>query len=234
MLYWLILGIFWGLWRASPLAELGAGALDGNQLIAYLAVTEWIAFAVSLPYREIEADIQGGAIAMRLARPFPYNLAMLATWAGEVAYRVIMVGAAGMLAVLYSTGAVGLTPTGAALLAFAGMLSALLVLLWHLQIGHAAVWMGISAPLFWIWQKFLFVLGGLIMPLTIYPPTLGAIAKASPFAAMLFAPGSLVFDGSWPHSAGVLGQQLFWLGVSALSAVAVERAAQRRIFEQRA
>ena len=90
MLCWLILGIFWGLWRATPLTELGAGALDGNQLIAYLAVTEWIAFAVSLPYREIEADIQGGAIAMRLARPFRYGLAMLATWACEVACRLIV------------------------------------------------------------------------------------------------------------------------------------------------
>jgi len=232
LLYWLILGIFWGLRRATPLAELGLGALDQDRLVSYLAVTEWIAFAVSLPYREVEADIRSGTIETRMLRPFPYGLAMLATWTGEVACRLIVLGAAGVLAVLYATGSVGLTPASAALVGLAGALGALLVLLWHLPIGHAAAWLGVSAPVFWIWQKFLFVLGGLIMPLTIYPPALGAIAKASPFAAMLFAPGSLMLDGSWPHAATVLAQQLLWLAVSAFAAVAVERAAQRRFLER--
>lgn len=231
LLYWLILGIFWSLWRATPLAELGVGALDPKRLVAYLAVTEWIAFAVSLPYREVETDIQSGAIETRMLRPFPYGLTMLAIWSGEAAYRLIVLGVAGVVAVLYATGSIALTPASAALVALAGALGALLVLLWHLPIGHTAAWLGISAPIFWIWQKLLFVLGGLIIPLTIYPPALGAVAKASPFAAMLFAPGSLMLDATWPHAATVLTLQLLWLAVSAFAAAAVERAAQRRVFE---
>ena len=111
------------------------------------------------------------------------------------------------------------------------LISALLILLWHLQIGYAAAWLGVSAPTFWVWQKCLFVLGGLIMPLTIYPASLGAIARASPFAAMLFAPGSLMLNDRPAHAARTLALQLAWLALSALTAVAVGRGALRRFTE---
>ena len=86
LLYWLILAIFWGLWSATPLHELGSAELTEDRLLAYLAVTEWIAFAVGLPYREVEAEIQSGTIDMRIARPIPFGLATLAIWVGEVGW----------------------------------------------------------------------------------------------------------------------------------------------------
>src|SRR5260370_42680040 len=57
LLYWLILGIFWGLWSATPLHELGSPELTEDRLLAYLAVTERSAVAVCLPYREPAADM---------------------------------------------------------------------------------------------------------------------------------------------------------------------------------
>jgi ABC-2 type transport system permease protein len=232
LLYWLILAIFQGLWSATPLHELGTPELTQQRLLAYLAVTEWIAFAVGLPYREVEAEIQNGTIDMRLARPIPLGLATLAIWTGEVGCRFVVLGGAGLVALVYVTGATGLTLSGAVLLIFSVALAALLVLLWHLQIGFTAAWLGASAPTFWIWQKCLFVLGGLIMPLTIYPESLGAIARASPFAAMLYAPGSLMLSEGTEHAVSAIALQLVWLTLSVLGAVAVERGALRRLREQ--
>ena len=232
LLYWLILAIFQGLWSATPLHELGTSELTQQRLLAYLAVTEWIAFAVGLPYREVEAEIQNGTIDMRLARPIPFGLATLAIWSGEVGCRFVVLAAAGLAALIYATGATALTLSAAVLLVFSVMLAALLVLLWHLQIGFAAAWLGASAPTFWVWQKCLFVLGGLIMPLTIYPESLGAIARASPFAAMLYAPGSLMLSEGTEHAVSAIALQLVWLTISVLGAVAVERGALRRFREQ--
>ncbi|HKX07863.1 MAG TPA: ABC-2 family transporter protein [Stellaceae bacterium] len=230
LLYWVILAIFWGLWSATPLHELGT-EFTQERLFAYLAVTEWIAFAVGLPYREVEAEIQGGTIDMRLARPIPFGLATLAIWVGEAACRSVVLASAGVGALLYALGTIPLPmPSGALLLASVA-LSVILVLLWHLQIGLVAAWLGMSAPTFWIWQKLLFVFGGLIMPLTIYPAGFGAVAKASPFAAMLFAPGSLMLQDGAEHAAWTIGLQLAWLALSILCAVAVERAAVRRFVE---
>ena len=231
LLYWLILGIFWGLWSATPLHELGTGELTQERLFAYLAVTEWIAFAVGLPYREVEAEIQGGTIDMRLARPIPFGLATLAIWVGEAACRFVVLAGAGATALLYALGTIPLTVPSAALLLASVALSVILVLLWHLQIGLVAAWLGMSAPTFWVWQKCLFVFGGLIMPLTIYPAGLGAVAKASPFAAMLFAPGSLMLREGAEHAAWTIGLQLAWLTLSILCAIAVERGAVRRFVE---
>jgi len=230
LLYWLILAIFWGLWAATPLHELGTAGLTQDRLLAYLAVTEWIAFAVGLPYREVEAEIQGGTIDMRLARPVPFGLATLAIWIGETACRLVVLGAAGLAALLYALGMIPLTAPTAGLLVISVVLAVLLVLLWHLQIGLVAAWLGMSAPTFWIWQKCLFVFGGLIMPITIYPAGLGAIARASPFAAMLFAPASLMLNGA-EQAISAVSAQLAWLALSILGAVAVERGAIRRFVE---
>ncbi len=231
LLYWLILGIFLGLWNATPIHELGSSSLTEARLFAYLAVTEWIAFTVGLPYREVEAEIQAGTIEMRLARPVPFGLATLAIWIGEVGCRFVVLAAAGLGAMLYALGTIPLTAPAATLLVISVALAVLLVLLWHLQIGLVAAWLGMSAPTFWIWQKCLFVFGGLIMPLTIYPASLGAIAKVSPFAAMLFAPASLMLRDGVAHAISTIALQLAWLALSILGAVAVERGAIRRFVE---
>lgn len=232
LLYWLILAIFRGLWSATPLHELGTPEFTEERLLAYLAVTEWIAFAVGLPYRELEAEIQNGAIDMLLARPIPFGLATLAIWTGEVGCRLVVLAGAGLAALFYATGATALTLSASIPLVVSVALAALLILLWHLQIGFAAAWLGASAPTFWVWQKCLFVLGGLIMPLTIYPASLGTIAKASPFAAMLYAPGSLMLSEGTKHVISTIGLQLLWLGLSVLGSVAVERGALRHFQER--
>jgi ABC-2 type transport system permease protein len=231
LLYWLILAIFWGLWNATPLHELGTTELTEARLFAYLAVTEWIAFAVGLPYREVETEIQSGTIDMRLARPIPFGLATLAVWIGEVACRFAVLAAAGLAALLYALGTVPLTLPTAALLIASVALALLLLLLWHLQIGLVAAWLGVSAPTFWVWQKCLFVFGGLIMPLNIYPASLGAIASSSPFAAMLYAPGSLMLRDGADHALAAISLQLGWLLLSILGAVALEHGAVRRFAE---
>ena len=68
LLYWLILAIFWGLWRATSLAELAAAQTTPARLFWYLAVTECIACAVGWPYRAVEAEVASGRIAQATAR----------------------------------------------------------------------------------------------------------------------------------------------------------------------
>jgi len=186
--YWLILLIFWALWRATPLQELGRPGLDAARLFWYMAVTECVVIAVGFPYREIERAILSGEIAIPVA--------------------VIP-------AMVLSTA-----------------IATLLVLLCHLQLGYAAAWVGSPAPLFWIWQKMTFVLGGLMIPLALYPEPFGSLAEASPFAAMIFAPASFLLDASSPAIAGTLGLQLLWLIVIGLMTWLVERAAAARFAER--
>ncbi|HEY2111628.1 MAG TPA: hypothetical protein VGH25_07855, partial [Dongiaceae bacterium] len=98
----------------------------------------------------------------------------------------------------------------------------------ELQLGYAAAWTGSSAPLFWIWQKMTFILGGLMIPLTLYPAPYGSLAAVSPFAAMVFAPASFLLDASPRAILATLALQLFWLAVIGTATLLVARAAAAR------
>jgi ABC-2 type transport system permease protein len=228
-LYVIVLVIFWQLWRATPLGELGAAAPSPQALLWYLVITEWIVFTAAARYREIEAEVLGGTLESELLRPLPHAIATLARWAGSSAYQLAVLGVVGGLA---GWGLTGSLPPHAELLPWvvlSAVLALALALLCHLQLGYAALWTGTAAPAFWIWQKLLFVFGGLLFPLSLYPPVLRDAAENSPFAAMLFAPASLVFGASAARLAALLANQLVWLGVLAALAVLVSRRATARV-----
>jgi ABC-2 type transport system permease protein len=65
---------------------------------------------------------------------------------------------------------------------------------WHVWIGLLAFWLEDVAPVYWVWQKLAFVLGGLMLPLTMYPGLVQAVAAITPFPALLGAPASLVLE----------------------------------------
>ncbi|HET6521746.1 MAG TPA: ABC-2 family transporter protein [Geminicoccaceae bacterium] len=232
LLYLLILGIFWHLWRATPLEELASPGLGVPELLWYVAVTEWVAFAAGLPYREVEESIQGGHIEAALVRPLPFAVATLAAWAGAACYRLIVLGAAGTAAAGWLTGTVPIGPAAVVPLLAAGALGCAIALLFQLQLGYAAAWIGSSAPPFWIWQKLLFVLGGLLLPLHLYPEPLRTVAGLSPFAAILFAPGSLVLAPPAAEVAAALARQLVWLALIAGATLLVDRATLGRLADR--
>lgn len=209
----LILMIFWAMWRATPLGELGETAPTVVQLFWYLAATETIAMSVGFPFRLVETEIHSGEIATALLRPSHYALATLANWLGDMTHRLLVVGTAGFVCGVWTTGVVPFdATTGIAL--FVGLwLAAAMLLISQLWIGLLATWMRSTAPVFWIWQKFMFVLGGLMIPLTLYPSWLEAIALATPFPAMFFLPAALVLDGSATRIAFMFAAQAFWIGL---------------------
>jgi len=228
-LYVIVLAIFWQLWRATPLRELGPSGPSSEGLLWYLAITEWIVFAGGARYREIEIEVASGAIESALLRPLPHGLATLARWLGHCAYQLIILGAVGLGAGWWLTGS--LPPLGALapVVVLSSGLGLALVLLCHLQLGYAAVWIGSAAPAFWVWQKLLFVFGGLLFPLGLYPDLMRRLSEASPFAAMLFVPGSLVFGADAQQLAALVGVQLAWLGVLGAVTLLVGCQATRRL-----
>jgi ABC-2 type transport system permease protein len=226
-LYVLVLAIFWAIWGATPLHEMH-GAPPRESLLWYLAITEWIVFIVGGRYREVERDILSGAIESALLRPVSYGAATLARWSGGCAYQAIGLLVVGVATTWLLTGSA--PPHGLLLpaVALSSALALALILLCHLQIGYAAVWLRVAAPVFWIWQKLLFVFGGLLMPLFLYPPLLRQAADASPFAAMLAGPASLMLDGG-ERLGAVLAMQLAWLAILGALALAIGHLATARL-----
>ena len=233
LLYLLILVIFWQLWQATPFQELGLPDSAAADLLWYVAITEWIVFAAGNPYRSVEEHIRSGQIETALLRPLPYSVATLAEWVGAAAFHLLALGLCGVTAAFWLSGTMPITFEIAAPLVVAGGLGCAIVLLFQLQLGYAAAWIGASAPLFWIWQKLLFVFGGLLLPLTLYPDALREVAVVGPFAAILFAPASLILTPAPSSIAAILGQQVIWLLVILLMTALVDRATAARLVDRR-
>jgi ABC-2 type transport system permease protein len=226
LLYGLVLLIFAGVWQATPLREIPGLGYDSQSLIWYVAVTEWIVFAVGYPYRQVEADVLKGRIAWLAQRPLPYAVQVAAEWTGAAGFRAMVLGLFGFALTVAMTGTLPIGPAAAPGLAASAVLSMALLFLLQLSIGFVAVWLRTAAPIWWVAQKSFFVMGGLLLPLSIYPDGLRLAAEASPFAAMLYWPASLVFEpAGW---AMVMLRQAAWLAaLIGLAWLAQQRALAR-------
>jgi len=222
----LILGVFSSVWRA--VAE--SGGVAGRQpaeMLWYLAVTEWVLMSAPLVQFQMEEDIRRGDVAYEITRPASWLGARLAHGLGALAVRapVLLVVA---FAAAWSIAGPPTRPAGLGVAIAIGLVASMVVTLFHVGIGVAAFWLGDVAPAYWIWQKLLFVLGGMLIPLTLYPEPVRFVARASPFAAMLFVPGSLALDAD-AALLPLVAEQLSWLVALALMVVLVDRAALARL-----
>ena len=65
----------------------------------------------------------------------------------------------------------------------------------------------------WIYQKFVFILGGFLIPLDFYPNWLQTIAKALPFAYMIYGPSKLFVSPSVDLFINIISLQIVWIVV---------------------
>lgn len=184
LFYVVVLFIFSRVW-----AKLGK---DGGSYVWYLAVTEWVLLSQSRVYVEIERDVRSGEVAYQLTRPTHYLAVKLAEAAGETLIAMLVLAVVGgVAATLITAGAPG-EPVGLLFALVLGVLASAVLLLASALIGLCAFWLQDCSPLYWIWQKCVFVLGGLMVPLALYPEWLRVLALCLPFSAIVAGPGSMV------------------------------------------
>ena len=221
-----LLLIFSRLWQV--VAERGGlPGVSDVEMLWYLAITEWVMLSLPLLHLEIERDIRSGDIACRLARPLSYLGQRLAEASGEAALRGITLGIGGAAIAWALTGGLPHDPRGLLLALPLVVLATALGLLSLAAIGLVAFWIQDCSPVYWIWQKAAFVLGGLLLPLEIYPDWLRQIALATPFSALMYGPGRMAFGWDPAFAATVALKLVFWLAVTVLLLVWLYRRALR-------
>src|SRR5690606_25009617 len=120
-----------------------------------------------------------------------------------------------------------LLPLVASIAAGAGLLLAV-----QIAVGVSTAWLGTARPLFFIVQKLMFVLGGLVLPLEAYPRALAAVAWLTPFPAMLYAPASATLDVTGAVTIRLLALQGAWLVLAWIGVLALGRALERRLVRE--
>lgn len=190
LLLWLFVLIFSRLWSAV-LPPSGARTHGATEYVWYLAITEWIMLSQPQLYLEIEREVRSGEIVYHASRPISYVGDKLAQTFAELALNLSVLGGAAFVSAYVLGGGLPSDPRGLVLSLPLAMLASVLLALIHTLIGVAAFWLLDCAPVYWIFQKCCFVLGGMLVPLELYPRWLHAVALASPFSALLHGPGSM-------------------------------------------
>ncbi len=224
----LILFIFTRLWTVVLEGDPIDGASVDN-FVWYLAITEWIVLSVPLVHVDIEQDVRNGDLVYRLTRPLPYPIAKLAEGVGDLLVRMVALGVFGVALAFAYTGTVPLSPLQAALTVGLGVSAGALTLVFYTTLGLCAFWVHDTRPFYWMWQKAAFVLGGLIVPLQLYPAWLRRVADLSPFSALLNGPGRMALGGSLSDAGWVVVKLSVWTVVAGLLLGAVYRRAVRAV-----
>lgn len=216
--------IFYQLWKVTFAAS-GSDSINGLSLhntMWYLMMAETIELSRPRVARTIADNVKDGSIAYLLNKPYDFLLYQFSVSMGETIFRALMTAVFGGAMVWWLAGAPPalqswpltiITVLGAWVLNF----------LANGMIGLAAFVSEEVAPFEWIYQKFAFIFGGLLIPLDFYPQWLQNIAFALPFPAMTYGPSRLFVSPDAGLFASVLGQQSIWVFVLGILLVSAYR-----------
>ncbi|HWQ11429.1 MAG TPA: ABC-2 family transporter protein [Roseiflexaceae bacterium] len=226
-----ILFIFLQLWRVT-FAESGAARLGGltlAQMLWYLAITEAIVLSAPRVSHEVDQDVRTGALAVQLIRPLAYPLSRLGMTLGERLVRFALNAAVGAAIALAFVGPIPLAPQGLLLFAVALLAAFVLDFLFLLLIGLAAFWIEDTSGLWLIYSRVTMILGGMLLPLELFPAQLQPLLRALPFSGMVYGPGRMFVLPDAGFLAELFARQLAAAALLSLAAAAVYRAGIRRI-----
>lgn len=225
LFYVIVVAALSGLWRAAaahhPVVGYSAVALTW-----YIATSEASICAIQIRLiEEIGNDIAAGTVAVELLRPISVVTVRIAMQTGRALARLACLIACGALFALLVAGRP--PNAGAALLAVPSLVLAVAA---NLSLQHAvaamAFWVRDARSAWFIYQKFIFILGGMLLPLEVLPSALHTVALKLPFMAMAYAPARLASGHFEP---GLLLVQALWLVVMLGAATAAFAAGQRRL-----
>lgn len=244
----LFMGVFMALW-STAFEVSGRAELEGYtlaEMVWYLAMTETVALSTSRIFIEISEKVKAGDLAYTLARPLSYPFFQVANSLGNSAPRFLLnlLTAAAVVGlgmrqgpVLSPSASLGINSVEGAgslpgLATFLGMaaLALLLDAFLAVLIGLLAFWLEEVTPVFWIYQKLLFTVGGLFLPLEMFPEWLQQVARWLPFQFITYAPARafVAFEPDFVLQA-VTGQVVYIAVLSALVALVWRRAQQRLV-----
>lgn len=225
--YAVILVVFVALWRAAEAANDGSIAgYTYAEVLWYVAAAEATVIATKpRMIEDIGDDIGSGVISVEMLRPVSVVGFRMAAEMGEAVVR--LVGAVVVGAIMVSV-IVGPPPSAVGLLLAAPAMP--LGVACNLALQHAfaaaAFWLQDAKSSWFLYQKLVFLLGGMLLPLELFPESLERTARFLPFLTTAYVPARLLSGHPDPI---LLLLQLGWLAVLLAGALGVFRAGERRL-----
>lgn len=211
----LIMFIFVQLWSVVYESQ-GTAEIAGLTLadtIWYFLIAEMIELGKFRHDQRISEEVKDGSIAYTLIRPYNYLAYHFFNGLGETLVKVGLIFLLGFPIVMIYVGLPNLTLSGLIPFVLVFFLALLLDFFMASSIGLLAFVVEDTFPFRLIYQKLIFILGGLLIPLDFLPAWLRRIARLLPFSQVTYAPAKLFVAFEWQLFWGTLALQLFWIGI---------------------
>lgn len=208
--YFIFVSVYHAIYRAIFGGAAEVGRLKLPEALTYVAVA-WVlrSFFTNALDREVTEDVRRGDISLWLLRPVDFAAARLAGAAGEAMLRaaIFTTPAAVLVALVYPV----LPPAslGAALgFLTAAVLALAIAAQINLLVGMLAVFTEHTAGVQRAKNAAIDLLGGVLLPLSIYPEWAQAVLAWLPFQAVAYTPVAVYLGKLEPLRA--LGVQAAW------------------------
>lgn len=211
-----ILYVFIQLWRTTY-SVTGTDQIAGLTLadtIWYLVLTETIMLSRMRVASKIAEEVRDGSLAYTVGRPYSYLLYHFFNSVGDTLPRMAINFIAGSILVALL---IGPMPQTNLLAVFVTVMLALALDFCIIGlIGLAAFFTEDVNSFDLIYQKILFILGGMMLPLDFLPAWLRDISLVLPFNAIIYAPARLFVQFDWPRWLNTVVMQVVWIVVFAV------------------
>lgn len=226
----LILFVFLQIWKA---VYAGKADIDGYtiaQMIWYLTLTEVILFSTgSHKIDVIGEEIRSGAIANALLKPFNYVGREFSVLMAEFVYSFTIIGTVGVILAYILVGTISVTFVGLFLTALLILGAAMISFLIVLSLALLALWLEDTSSIMWIYQKLLFIVGGMLVPLDFYPHWLQQAVQYLPTAYIMYLPARLFVHFSYADFMSALIGQVVWILVLTITVLFIYHRGIRKV-----
>ena len=213
------------LWQA-----IGHHGFDPVDIVWYLVMNETLFFSYdSKIIKQITNDVRFGNVGYHLMRPISYFAQQLTESMGIFCAKLPFLMIGGSVLAYLLTGGLPTTPCGMVVIFPLMIMSGLFTSVCLVAIGMLALYMHNPNSIYIVWQKFMFVFGGLFFPLTIYPEWMQRIATLTPFPWGVYEVSRLIYEFSWPIAFNAALHLIIWTAVAFLIANRMSKVLLRKV-----
>lgn len=201
---------------------------DAVKMVWYIAVAEAVVNGVDQRLMiRIGEDLRRGDLTVELLRPVTLVWMLMAREIGRSIARFAL-SLPACCAVAWIAAGPPPSWVGMATLVITGPLAVIVQMLLVIGASSSALWLGDSTAAWFVLQKLVFLLGGMLLPLEFWPGAWGDVLTLLPWASTAYVPAHLAVQPDLARGLALVGLQLFWIiALTALTALAWRRGEQQ-------
>ena len=215
--YFILLYILFNLWRYlySDPSEIING-YSMSQMVWYVIITEilWMTLGGRKLCKKISNDVKSGNVTYNINKPYNYVGYCLSTHLGDVFIKGIANFILSMLTgLLFLKSFPNITIISFIITIITCIFATIISTLLITTIGLISFFIEDSGPFYWIYSKFILVLGT-IFPIEYFPAFIGKILTYSPIYVVSYGPAKLFVDFSYENAIKIILAQIVYVFIA--------------------